>query len=149
MPNEGYIPSDPIRPSALRDSLSVAEKTFKVDLALDSTGRVLAVSPNGDAAKSFGYDNAVQAIRLALEIERGELEQHRRYGLSVPIGSRTSDITTQKVIDAINNTIASDRRFTSVETNIISSGETYRVQVAAKGAGNTGIIPVEFEIGAA
>lgn len=62
-------PDEPvlIRQNSILERLTFAEKIFKIDLALDAEGKDLVVSPNGDVARSFGYDNALQALRLAVD----------------------------------------------------------------------------------
>lgn len=137
----------PLRPSALNDRLTHAEKVFKIDLKLDEKGRDLLVSHTGDVSLAYGYDNALQALRLAVETERGELEQHKDYGLAVPIGGRTSDLTESDVKEAVATTILNDRRFADAITAVDIEGSVSRISINAFGAAGTGQIPVQFEVG--
>jgi hypothetical protein len=138
----------PIKPSATFDRLAHAEKVFKVDLALDErTGRDLVVGPANNVKRSFGYDNALQALRLATEIERGELEQHPEKGLAAPIGQRNSDFNLTEIGRLVEDTIVSDARFASAITQVEIDGSVSRVTIDAEGSNGTGQIPVEFEVG--
>jgi hypothetical protein len=136
-----------IRPTPLYNRLDHAEKTFRIDLALDSDGRDLAVSASGDAQRSYGYDNAIQALRLQLETERGELPRHPTYGLPVPIGARFTEVDLPKIPELIRASVVSDPRFSGAEVQVEIDGTAVYVSVAAEGASGTGQIPVTFEIG--
>lgn len=137
-----------IRPTPLYDKLSNSEKVFKVDIALDTKfAKDLSVSPNGDVGLSYGYNNATQALRLAVEVEQGELDRHPTYGLATPVGSRNSDLTTAQIESSVQNTILADPRFINADVLINITGSTVNVQVNAQGASGTGQIPVNFEIG--
>jgi hypothetical protein len=149
------IPSDivpdqfaAIRPTPLYDMLSSGEKVFLVDIALnDGEARDLSVSANGDVQLAYGYNNATQALRLAVEIEQGELDRHPNFGLATPVGSRNSGLTSAQIEAAIQNTVLNDSRFANVDASIDVNGSVVRVNVNAQGASGTGQIPVTFEIG--
>lgn len=148
IPSEA-LPDDPMpnRPSALNERLTHSEKVFKIDLGLDDTGRDLAVSATGDIKRSYGYDNALQALRLAVETERGELEQHTQFGLGVPIGGRNSDLTADQIRESVNTTILNDPRFADAITEVTIDGSVSRIKIDAKGSAGTGQVAVEFEVG--
>lgn len=140
-----FIPS---KPNSLYARMTHAEKVFKIDLALDDkNARDLVVTHAGDIKRSYGYDNAAQAIRLSLETERGELEQHPSYGVAVPIGGRNSNITTQQFEQIVASRVRSDARFRDADVAASIEGSVARVSVVAQGAAGTGKVPVEFEIG--
>jgi|GEM_PF-6694944 len=142
-------PDDPlsVRPNAIQDRLTHAEKVFKIDIALDDKGRDIVVSPTGDVKRAYGYDNALQALRIAVETERGELEQHKDFGLAVGIGSRNSDVTQEQVREAVTTTILNDPRFADAITGVEINGSISKIKINAFGAGGTGQVPVEFEVG--
>lgn len=144
-------PDDPLstRPNSIFDKLAHAEKVFKIDIALDDKGRDLVVAPSGDVKRSYGYDNALQALRIAVETERGELEQHKAFGLGVPIGGRTSDLTIADIKEAVSTTILSDPRFADAITEVEINGSVSKIKINAHGAAGTGQVPVEFEVGKA
>lgn len=146
------VPTDfaAIRPTTLYNSLASAEKVFKVDMALDAlNAQDLSVGANGDIQFAFGYTNAVQALRLALEVQRGELDEHVNYGLAVPVGSRNSDLDMDQVESAIQASIVNDPRFVNAEVQVGVDGSKFQIAVTAQGASGTGQIPVNFEIGLA
>lgn len=153
--NTILIPSDAIpdqfaaiRPTPLYDTLANSEKVFKVDIALDAQfAKDLSVSPNGDVGLVYGYNNAAQALRLAVEVEQGELDRHPSYGLATPVGTRNSDLTTPQIESSIQNTILNDPRFTNADVIISVDGDVVYVNVNAQGASGTGQVPVTFEIG--
>lgn len=150
-----FIPSSltpddplPMRPNALYSRLSHAEKVFRIDLALDdSEARDLVVDHSGDVKRSSGYQNATQAIRIALETENGELERHPSYGVAVPVGGRNSGITTEQFEEIVASRVRADSRFLNAEVSASIEGSVARVRVVAQGAQGTGHIPVDFEIG--
>jgi hypothetical protein len=149
------IPSDivpdqfaAIRPTPLYDMLSNAEKVFLVDIALaGQDARDLSVSANGDVQLSYGYTNAAQALRLAVEIEQGELDRHPNYGLATPVGSRNSGLTSAQIEAVIQNTILNDSRFSNADAGVTVNGDVVHVSVNAQGAAGSGQIPVTFEVG--
>jgi hypothetical protein len=135
-----------LRPTPLYDRLSNAEKTFKIDLAVDDDGD-LRISGDGDIKRSYGYDNAVQAIKLALSVEKGELERHPGYGVGIPVGSRNSDLSIQEIDNLVRQQITSDPRFSDSQTQVRVDGSVVRIEVVATGAEGTGLIPLEFRVG--
>lgn len=154
------IPGDPIlvpsqgvadelltlRPTPLYNRLSNAEKVFKVDLAVNDDGD-LKIGGDGDIVRSYGYDNAVQAIKLALSVEKGELERHPNYGVGIPVGTRNSDISIGDVDSLVREQVLSDGRFSDAQTKVTVEGSVVRVEVVASGAEGTGLIPLEFRSG--
>lgn len=140
--------SVPTRVTPLWSRLRAAEKVFRVDMKLDEKfARDLVVTSDNDIDRVFGYDNAAQAIRLMVETEQGELEDHPGYGLAVPIAQRNSDIDIQEFAAAIEDRIKTDPRFLDVDAFLDIEGSVARTRVVARGAGGTGLIPLDFEIG--
>jgi hypothetical protein len=137
-----------IRPTPLFNNLSFAEQVFKVDIGLNTiTGHDLAVSAAGDVQFSFGYNNATQALRLAVEVERGELERHPNFGLPTPIGSRNSDVPLTESENLIRASVTNDSRFSGADVNLSIEGSQVNLSINAQGTSGTGQIPVTFEVG--
>lgn len=132
-------------PTPLSSRLSHAEKVFKIDLLLDEKGD-LAIGPSGDLNRSYGYTNAIQALRILVETDLGELNQHRNYGVAAPIGARNADITEDQVIDTIRTAVTSDSRFADANVAVTIEGKVARVRIEAYGHEGTGRIPVEFQV---
>ena len=135
-----------LRPTPLYTRLTNAEKTFKVDVAVDDSGD-LRVGGDGDIIRSYGYDNATQAIKLALTVEKGELERHPDYGVAIPVGSRSSDIAIDDLNALVSSQIVSDGRFSDAQAKVTVDGSVVRVEVVASGVEGTGLIPLEFRSG--
>lgn len=132
------------RDTPLQDRMSFAEKVFRVDIALSDTGD-LDISSSGDVARSYGYNNAVQALRLLLETEKGELEWHLTYGFDASVGQKIQDFG-ELISFRVRTAIVSDPRFTNANVDVTLVGTAYIVKVEAFGAQGTGRIPLEFSL---
>jgi len=147
IPSEEQPEDDLIsRPTSLSERLSYSERVFGIDMALSPTSDLL-VSASGDVARSYGYDNAVQALRLIVETEKGELEQHLNYGLNVQVGQRITSDTIGDVRSRIRQAILSDRRFSDASVTTKLNGSALYIQIEAVGSAGTGLILVEFQVG--
>jgi len=140
--NQGEEP----RPTPLLDRMSYAEKVFMVDVALNETGSDLKIEPSGDVARSYGYTNAIQAIRLAIETERGALQRHPNYGLPDIVGSLNSVISKKDIADLIKKRIVTDPRFKDADVYIQTEGSIIKIRIEAYGSHGTGLIPIEFQV---
>lgn len=133
------------RTTPLTERLTQAERTFKVDIALSDNGD-LAVGPDGDLSRAYGYQNAVQGIQLKMEIEQGELEQHPTVGLPAAIGDRMSSDVIKNIQESVQQAVTNDPRYENADVTAQVDGTALRIRVDAKGAGNTGLVPVEFKV---
>lgn len=134
---------------------SGTDKRQKVDLNLNETGD-LSFNSTGDLQLSYGLTNAVQAIKLKMSIEAGELRRHPDYGLANIIGLKNNNIALVRRIltDSITRMIAADERFSNVETLDISyannldniAASTINVNLIVKLAGSGQLLPVTFSI---
>lgn len=136
-------------------SSGVTEKRQKIDMFLDDNGD-LTLDPTGDLQLSYGLENAVQAIKLKMTIEAGELRRHPEFGL-VPIAGSTNidaDIVKDKLIQSITANIAADERFSGIdrldvnysnvltETDAVAFGITLVVQLSGSGQ----LVPITFSV---
>jgi hypothetical protein len=135
-----------LRPTPLYTRLSNAEKVFKIDLATEDNGD-LKVGGDGDILRSYGYDNAIQAVKLALSVEKGELERHPSYGIDIPIARKNNELSVDDVDSLVRAQVVSDPRFTDVQSRVSIDGSDVRVEVVVSGVEGTGLIPVEFRSG--
>lgn len=148
-----FLPSDTapdlineLKPTNLLNKLSNAEKIFGVDIGLGTDGDIL-VNSSGDVSMSYGYANAIQVIRNAVEIEQGSLSQHPDHGLPPDIiGKQKTQVTIQDIKKNIEKTLIKDPRFKDVNVSVGSDGQVVRVRIEVTGAGGTGIIPIEYQI---
>jgi len=131
------------------------EKRQKVDLSLDENGS-LNFDSTGDLQLSYGLDNSVQAVKLKLSVEQGELRRHPEYGLVAVTGSTNRDIEVVKaaLIDSITSMISADERFSRVErldvrysnptTGTESTGFNIVLVVMLAGSGQ--LVPISFTV---
>lgn len=127
----------------------------KVDLNLDEDGD-LNFNSTGDLQLSYGVTNSVQAVKLKLLTESGELRRHPEYGLANVSGLKNNNIATVRAIlaDSIARMIGADERFANIETLDISYGNNLEnttpsainVNLIVKLAGSGQLLPVTFSI---
>lgn len=136
-------------------SSDVTERRQKVDMLIDDTGD-LTFNSTGDFQLSYGLQNSVQAIKLKMAVEAGELMRHPEYGLIALAGSTNNDVATVKDIltESIVSNITADERFASIdrlditysnvlnENNAVAFGITLVVQLAGSGQ----LVPITFSV---
>lgn len=131
------------------------EKRQKVDLNIQDNGD-LNLSPTGDLELSYGITNSVQAIRLKMSIEEGELRRHPDYGLVNVVGIKNDNITNirRTLTDSITSMIGADERFSNIESLNVSydsdsnglSGTKVLVSLVVKLAGSGQLLPITFTV---
>lgn len=132
------------------------EKRQKIDLSLNSNGD-LTFTSGDDINLSFGLDNAVQAIKLKLAVEEGELHRHPDFGMINIAGSANYDISTLRaaIVESISEQISADDRFDRIEsldveyfaTNDASfPGTAFLISLAVRLAGSSAVVPITFTI---
>ncbi len=131
------------------------DKRQKVDLNLGDNGD-LNFSSTGDLQLSYGMSNAIQALKLKMMVEAGELRRHPDYGLDPVIGLSNSNVALIKKIltDSINTMIRSDERFAGINRLDIEYGRTTQVNAASafsvnlivRLAGSGQLLPITFSI---
>jgi len=100
--------------------------------------------------------NSVQAIRLKLSTEGGELKRHPEYGLANVSGLKNNDMATVRRIltDSMSKMISADERFANIETLDISyannldnvAATAINVNLVVKLAGSGQLLPITFSI---
>lgn len=131
------------------------EKRQKVDLAFDDNGD-LSFGSTGDLQISYGLTNSIQAIKLKLGIEAGELRRHPEYGLIPVQGLRNTDIEVIKdaLINSISSMISADERFANIEQLDVSYANTFdannatavNVTLVVRLAGSGHLLPITFTV---
>jgi len=156
------IPSSVTIPDELKQdtpwflrSSSESEKRQQVDLMITSNGD-LNITPNEDLQLSFGLENAIQAIKLKLSVENGELEKHPEYGLIPVQGLKNddSDSIEEFLIKTIDEAINSDSRFDRVEKLDVAyfsgrdggTGNGFDIKINVRLAGSDSTIPISFSV---
>ena len=132
-----------------------AEKRQKVDLSLSDTGD-LDFNSTSDIQLSYGISNAVQAIKIKMTTEAGELRRHPEFGLEAVQGSTNASFTTVKktLMDSISKMIEADERFASIDTldvtysvsQEINAASVINVSLIVKLAGSGQLLPITFSI---
>jgi hypothetical protein len=131
------------RSTPISDQLSIADKVFKVDLATGPDGD-LVVGPTGEPEIVYGLKNAIQAIQLKLEVEKGELNLHPNFGITAEIGQTIDGDMLANIEQEVRQTIISDPRYANAQVRAFFEGTALRIQVDAAGAGGSGRIAVEY-----
>ena len=136
-------------------SSDVTEKRQKIDLLLDPSGD-LNFDPTGDFQLSYGLENSVQAIKLKMMIEAGELRRHPEHGLIALAGSSNQDINDVKaqLTESIVSNVQADERFSGIDrldvtyskvvdnASAVQLGITLIVQLSGSGQ----LVPITFSV---
>lgn len=156
------IPSDaPLDDSTKNDTpwflqgSDAVEKRQKVDFSLSETGD-LTFNSTGDIQLSFGIDNAIQAIKMKMMVESGELRQHPEFGLIQVKGLTNSSISNIRSIitNSIVKMIEADKRFAGIDSLDVSyrsidsntAGTTIDVNLIVRLSGSNQLLPITFSI---
>lgn len=159
--NSGFyilIPSeDPINDDLKGDtpwflkSSDVTEKKQKIDVLLDDNGD-LTFDPTGDLQLSYGLDNSVQAIKLKMTTESGELRRHPEYGLIPMAGIQNADTNAAKqaLTESIVSNITADARFAAIDRLDIKysnvGGTSFGIILVVRLAGSGQLVPITFSV---
>lgn len=126
-------------------NLNQQEKLMGADIGLTENFD-LAVKNDGDVVISVGLANAIQAIKLKLATEKGQLKRHQEYGAGLPVGQKL-DVAASDMRLIIENAIMSDPRFTEVpDIQVQFDNSTVRLNITVKVANEGGVIPVSFTL---
>lgn len=131
------------------EASSEDEKRAAVDLLIDDDGDVVFGS-NGDFQLSFGVANALQAVKLKVLSEKGQLKRHPNYGLPSVTGEKERDPVAikQTLINGINEMINADPRFDRIEQIEVQRGDRtdIRIGLVVRMAGTGTLIPLSFKL---
>ncbi len=123
--------------------MSETEKNLGVDLKLNADGD-LALGNIKDFKLVAGAENAAQALRLKLEIERGSLLHHPQIGSSLQIGEKTKNAFTLK--SSILSSILTDPRFQSARVNVSVVNGTYVIELFVRIVNTDAEIPLKLAL---
>lgn len=128
------------------------EKRMGIDLLLSNSDDLVFTS-NDDLSLSFGLQNAVQAMRLKVVTELGELRFHPGFGLVNVLGSKNSNISAVKasIINSLTRGIAQDSRFDRMESLNVAyvavGAPAFVINLEVRLAGKANqVIPISFNI---
>jgi Pyruvate/2-oxoacid:ferredoxin oxidoreductase gamma subunit len=133
----------------------VVEKRQKIDLELADDGDIIFNS-SSDVQISYGLQNAIQAVRLKMIVEAGELRRHADYGLKQLTGTTNADINDIKsqLIQSITENIDADERFSRIDrldieySNTLSATNPVALNIimVVVLAGSNQLVPISFSI---
>jgi len=155
IPSEDTLEDDSLKgdtPWFLKSS-DVTEKRQKIDVLLNDNGD-LTFDPTGDLQLSYGLDNSVQAIRLKMTTEAGELRRHPSFGLIPMAGIHNKDINTAKQIltESIVSNVTADSRFAAIDRLDVKysnvGGTSFGITLVVRLAGSGQLVPITFSINA-
>ena len=137
------IPSVKSIPATL--NLSDHQKMIGTDLRLTDNFD-LAINNNSDIELSVSYANALQALRLKLGIELGQLVRHPSFGSGIEVGTKNK-YTAGELRNLIEGAILSDPRFAEVSSISVSiNGPVTTINVVVKLSNGQGVLPISFQI---
>jgi len=127
----------------------------KVDLNINESGD-LNFSSTGDLQLSYGLDNSVQAIKLKLATELGELRRHIEVGLPAMSGRMNNNVEDIRsyLANAISGNIESDARFDGIDTLNIAYNNSvdaftpnyFSITLVVKLTGSETTVPINFTV---
>lgn len=134
------------RSIALTENMDRQQKAMGVDFALDSNYD-LAFTNNGDIKLVAGVANALQAVKIKLGLEKGDLKHHPEVGLGIEIGTRQLEVDADTLRAALENAVLSDPRFSALTSlNIQFEGNVTRLNLHIKAANGSDVIPLSYTI---
>jgi hypothetical protein len=148
-----YIPSNKASGTDLRTidipGVNIYDPLLQVggtDLLLTQS-MDLALDPGGDVKISYGLQNIIQTIQLALSTPQGSLLHHPEYGLPLTVGQSLADMNSQDLANAIKNMFSGDPTFTSVSNvTIDTNAPGTNISMSINIAGVSDIVPLTFSI---
>jgi len=130
------------------------EKQMGIDLLLSSNDDLVFTS-NHDLALSYALQNAVQAMRLKVVTELGELRYHQGFGLVSVIGNKNNNLALVKglIISSLTQQTIQDPRFSRVESinvfyvanNNQAPALVINMEVQLAG-GRQQVVPIQFSV---
>ena len=130
------------------------EKRMKIDLALNDD-MDLSLTSSNDLTLSYGLGNAIQAMKLKLLVELGELQRHPEFGFITVLGqtNRNPDQTKATMVESLNRQVEADPRFDRIESiniDYFGSGQQgptgYAISMEVRLAGGSKTIPISFSV---
>jgi hypothetical protein len=155
-----YIPSDlpvaqtegqvnvPLPPTVSLSGDPLAQISG-VDWLLDSDGD-LVTDAYGNFQLAYGLTNIIQWLWILFTTSLNSFLLEPTFGVGVNPGTSISDINIQELYKQINQQIQADPRFSAVSAlQITANPPILSISVGVQVAGQTGVLPVSFEIPAA
>ena len=126
-------------------NLTAQERLMGIDISLTEDFDI-AITNNGDVKLSTGFNNAIQALRLKLAIEKNQLKRHPEYGAGIPIGERY-EYSAEDIKEFLEGAVSNDPRFESLPDIVVDlSGPTVKLNLRVRVVEDGGIIPITFTL---
>jgi hypothetical protein len=106
--------------------MSQTEKDMGVDLKINADGD-LEMSNLKDLKLVAGADNAGQALRIKMEVEKGSIPHHPNIGTNLQVGEKSKDAFLIKT--SLLSSILTDPRFSAARVNVTVQGSVYILDV--------------------
>lgn len=117
-----------------------------IDLLLSQTGD-LVITPDGDCRLAYGMTNIVQKVRVALSTPKGSLLHHADYGLEVPVGSSTADLSSKELLKRAQSLFDGDPTFTGITgASVRKDGPLMQMTIAVGVTGAAQVIPITVDV---
>ena len=130
-------------------------KRQRVDLNINSDGDI-NLNSTGDLQLSYSLDNSIQAIKLKLMIELGELRRHDDFGLVNVYGQKNNNIddVRSSLVNSITGSIGADPRFDGIEDLNITYNNSldkntpsyFSITIVVRLAGTDNLVPITFTV---
>lgn len=130
-------------------------KKQKIDLNLSDSGDLNFDSTN-DLQLSYGLNNAIQALKLKMMIEAGELRRHPDFGLDSVQGLSNASVKATRSIltNSITSMVKADERFSGIVSLDITYGKDQSLNAPSiisvilivKLVGSGQLLPITFSI---
>lgn len=150
--NQIYIPSDqPVEdqsrtfdiPFLQGDTLTGISK---IDWLLDDEGDIV-INSFGEANLANGITNIVQALKMKISTEKGQILSEPSFGVGVNPGVNVSEIQIENLLKDMKEMVIADTRFSGVENievNILPPNLSIKINAIL--ANGNGIFPINFTV---
>ena len=107
----------------------------------------LIMTSDGDCVISYGLNNIIQKVRIALNTPRNSLIHFPTYGLGLTVGDSVADLDVGQVKSSIQNLFKDDptfERVAGIKVTLIGSVLKINFGVVIRGTDQT--IPISFSV---
>lgn len=111
--------------------LTFSELQLGTDLSLDKNFD-LEINNLNDFKLKNGHNNAAQAVKIKIALEKNSLKYHPELGLNVKVGEKYSENLLSELQEDLKNTILSDPRFEDAQFNITVTNSTIVIEGVVK-----------------
>jgi hypothetical protein len=127
----------------ISSNLSESEKQLGIDLQLNGDFD-LQLNNLEDFEAVASYDNVAQALSIKLQTEPGENRYAPQIGISLPIGTKTTNALDLKL--QIIRSLGQDPRLSDIDAFVQISGNIYFINIKAKILNRDINVPLQFAI---